>query len=142
LTTRPATLHFLGTQLLPVESALETTVQVMDGIQRLLSSHKKHLHMHSNQCGHLKHFQSSTASHRGQVRSCTRHLQTLLKRCASTTHLLDQLATSKNQKIAQQQNTHLTELTKSTLNDSNAIRVITVITLLYLPLSAVGVRYP
>ena len=80
--------------------------------------------------------------HASQIISYNEHLQVLLKRCASTAHLLEQLIWSKNQKLTREQSSYVLTLTKAAADDSAAIRVITVITLIYLSSTVVAVSWP
>ena len=79
------------------------------------------------------------ANRLAQVQSFNNNLEILLRGCTSTSYLLEQVATSKNQKIAQDQSELITLLTKSTLEDSGTVRIITVIFLVYLSSSTVAV---
>lgn len=126
-------------QLLLVEPVLDTMVQMMEGIQQFLGSHDKYFRARSSGRDHLEEFQAVLTTCGRQIIAMKRNLQAILTRCAATARLLEQVASSRNEKTAQQQNLRLTELTRLTVDDSNAIRVITVITLLYLSLTAVAV---
>ncbi|KAK3704620.1 hypothetical protein LTR37_013719 [Vermiconidia calcicola] len=134
LSARPGDLHFLESRYLPVVPALESTKHILRSLQKLCFPRGKKIRTGRSRQRMIESFELL----QNQVASYDAHLQVLLKRCTSTAHLLEQIATSKNQRIAQEQSGYMMELTKSTVDDSATVRVITVITLVYLSSTVVA----
>lgn len=85
-------------------------------------------------------FRETTDNYENQLDAFQQRLQVLLKEWESTAHLLEQMISFKNQRVSQEQNSLLTSLTQSTVDDFVNVRVITVIGLVYVSSTVVAVR--
>lgn len=115
--------------------AIFAHLQAMQEQALKISDGDAELQRNSNEVG------ASLAQRQIQLVSLKNNLISLLKRCQSANSLLEQIATSKNQRIAQDQSLEVVKLTESTVDDSVTIRVITVITLIYVSATAPAVRH-
>ena len=139
LSIRPSELHFLETRFWPVEPALKATSTALQHVQALSSRMSMIVPDSSDLFERTPCFTESVSNVCNEIEALIDNVQVLLRICASTSRVLEQVAESKNQHISQEQNKHVASLTRLTANDSVTIRVITVITLVYLSSTAVAV---
>ena len=131
-----ADLHFLERILLPIDSILTTLNSVLEALSLCFKKYS----INTGNIPNTPTFTSPTchdwtktlAGRQDQVIAYKNNVQVLLKKCGSTTALLNGLLQLKSQNIFQEQSNYVLDLSTSTV-------VITVIFLIYLSFTAVAV---
>lgn len=135
LDASPSQLYEIEEALLPLEPTLTNLEKTFQSFEELL----KHVLQRSAvkrpkfvQC--TEDFVTQLSRERMRIQMWTNNAIFLLRKHAAVAQLLDST-------VALQRNDLMTELTQSTVDDSGTVRVIGAITLIFLPMTAVGVSW-
>lgn len=143
---KPATLtraRFIETRLHPLVPIFRSYEELFAGLSSLNDALLEH-----QTINRLTHIQTkcTLANMERQIAGYSSNVHYLLSKIASMAQLVsdtlalrDQQISLRNQQIAQEQNTQLTEMTRLTVQDSATVRVIGVATLIFLPTTFVAV---
>lgn len=136
---KPADLFFLESRLSPLTPVFKAMRKTLGSLQDIHCAPTPLHHVDSEDAESARRFSETTRIYSNDLQSLDDHLQVLLRKRESTAHLLEQMVSFRNQRIAQVQSALIMSLTKAALDDSVNVRVITVIGLVFVAFSGVAV---